>query len=98
MRIKLATPLLGEFPRYANVKLPDNAAVTAQNMRLDSGVLKLEAWETQELREAGVTPLAWDRDLRSYETNLDLQAANPVDYAYKLLEASGEFPEATWNV
>ena len=40
MRIKLATPLVGEFPRYANVKLPDNAAVTAQNMRLDSGVLK----------------------------------------------------------
>lgn len=26
MRIKLATPLIGEFPRYANVKLPDNAA------------------------------------------------------------------------
>jgi len=40
MRIKLATPLIGEFPRYANVKLPDNAAVTAQNMRLESGVLK----------------------------------------------------------
>ena len=40
MRIKLATPLVGEFPRYANVKLPDNAAVTAQNMRFDSGVLK----------------------------------------------------------
>lgn len=61
-------------------------------------IIKLEAWETQELREAGVTPLAWDRDLRSYETNLDLQAANPVDYGYKLLEASGEFPDATWNV
>ena len=61
-------------------------------------VIRLEAWETQELREAGVTPLAWDRDLRSYETNLDLQAVNPVDYGYKLLEASGEFPEATWNV
>lgn len=28
-RIKLATPLIGEFPRYADVKLPDNAAVTA---------------------------------------------------------------------
>ena len=40
MRIKLATPLIGEFPRYANVKLPDNAAVIARNMRLDSGVLK----------------------------------------------------------
>ena len=36
MRIKLATPLIGEFPRYANVKLPDNAAVIARNMRLDS--------------------------------------------------------------
>ena len=31
MRIKLATPLIGEFPRYANVKLPDNAAVIAQH-------------------------------------------------------------------
>ena len=40
MRIKLATPLIGEFPRYADVKLPDNAAVIARNMRLDSGVLK----------------------------------------------------------
>ncbi len=61
-------------------------------------VIRLEAWETQELREAGVTPLAWDRDLRSPQTELELQADNPVDYAYKLLEASGEFPEATWNV
>ena len=26
MRIKLATPLLGEFPRFADVKLPDNTA------------------------------------------------------------------------
>jgi len=61
-------------------------------------IIKLEAWETQELREAGVTPLAWDRDLRSPQTELELQADNPVDYGYKLLEASGEFPEATWNV
>lgn len=61
-------------------------------------IIKLEAWETQELREAGVTPLAWDRDLRSPQTELELQADNPVDYAYKLLEASGEFTEATWNV
>lgn len=36
MRITLATPLIGEFPRYANVKIPDNAAVTARNMRLYS--------------------------------------------------------------
>ena len=36
--------------------------------------------------------------LNSKETNLDLQAANPVDYGYKLLEASGEFTKAAWNV
>jgi len=28
-RIKLATPLIGEFPRYADVKRHDNAAVIA---------------------------------------------------------------------
>jgi hypothetical protein len=61
-------------------------------------VIKLEAWETQELREQKVPPLAWDNDLRSPETELDLQAANPVDYGYQLLEASGEFADATWNV
>mgnify|MGYP006921359279 CR=1 FL=1 len=61
-------------------------------------VLKLQAWETQELREQGVPPLSWDSDLRSYETNLDLQSVNPVDYGYKLLAASGEFPDATWNI
>jgi len=61
-------------------------------------VLKLEAWETQALRQEGVPALNWSNDLRSYETNLDLQSVNPVDYGYKLLEASGEFTEATWNV
>ncbi len=39
MRIKLATPLLGEFPRYADVKLTDNAAVTARNLRLNNGLI-----------------------------------------------------------
>ena len=39
MRIKLATPLIGEFPRYANVKLPDNAAVIARNLRLNNGLI-----------------------------------------------------------
>jgi len=77
-----------------------SAYVKATIARCDSNqvVIKLEAWETQELREQKVSPLNWTTDLRSYETNLDLQAANPVDYGYKLLEASGEFTDATWNV
>ena len=61
-------------------------------------VIKLQAWETMELREQGVPPLNWSNDLRTHETNLDLQSVNPVDYGYQLLEASGEFPNATWNV
>jgi len=27
-----------------------------------------------------------------------MQADNPIAYAYTLLEQSGEFPDATWNV
>lgn len=34
----------------------------------------------------------------SLETNLDLTSKNPIAYGYKLLEASGLFPDATWNV
>ena len=60
-------------------------------------VLKLQAWETQELREQGVPSLPYPNDLRMLPT-IDLPSANPVDYGYKLLEASGEFPEATWNI
>lgn len=36
MRIKLATPLIGEFPRYADVKIPDNAAVIAADYAANS--------------------------------------------------------------
>jgi hypothetical protein len=60
-------------------------------------VLKLQAWETQVLREAGVPSLPYPDDLRVLDTS-DLPSANPVDYGYQLLEASGEFPEATWNI
>lgn len=60
-------------------------------------VLKLQAWETQELREQGVPSLPYPNDLRVVDT-IDLPSANPVDYGYQLLEASGEFPEATWNI
>jgi hypothetical protein len=60
-------------------------------------VLRLQAWETQELREQGVPALSWSDDLRSFDT-ISLVSDNPIDYGYKLLEASGEFPDATWNV
>jgi hypothetical protein len=60
-------------------------------------VLKLQAWETQGLREQSVPSLPYPDDLRVLDT-VDLPADNPIAYAYTLLEQSGEFPEATWNV
>ena len=77
MRIKLATPLIGEFPRYANVKIPDNAAVTAQNRKFLAGRVLAKSY-------VGMT--------------LKVYADNPVAYAYALVQASGEFIDAEWNV
>ena len=71
--------------------------VTVATSSAQQTVLKLQAWETQELREQGVPSLPYPNDLRGLDT-IDLPAANPVDYAYKLLEASGEFTKAAWNV
>lgn len=71
--------------------------VTVATSSAQQTVLKLQAWETQELREQGVPSLLYPNDLRVLAT-ADLPAANPVDYGYQLLEASGEFPDATWNI
>ena len=60
-------------------------------------VIKLQAWETQALREAGVPALNWPNDLQVLNT-ATIPSDNPVAYGYNLLEASGEFPDATWNV
>lgn len=60
-------------------------------------VVQLKVWESQAKRIAGAPPLRYDNDLRSFTTD-SLQSTNPVDYGYQLLEQSGEFPDATWNV
>ncbi len=61
-------------------------------------VVKLTVWPTQADRTNGAEPVRYDNDLRSFDTNLSLQADNPIAYAYTLLEQSNEFPEATWNI
>jgi len=88
------TPLTANGRSYPAAYVKATVATSsAQNT-----VLKLQAWETQALREAGVPPLDWPNDLRVLATAPVLACENPVDYGYQLLEASGEFPEATWNV
>lgn len=61
-------------------------------------VVKLTVWPTQADRTNGAEPVRYDSDLRQFPTDLNLQANNPVAYAYALLEASNDFPDATWNV
>ena len=61
-------------------------------------VVKLTVWPTQADRESGAQPVRYDGDLRQFPTDLHLQADNPISYAYTLLEQSGEFADATWNV
>ena len=43
-------------------------------------------------------PVRYDSDLCQFPTDLQMQADNPIAYAYTLLEQSGEFADATWNV
>ena len=67
-------------------------------------VVQLQTWTSQASRDNGgqSVPDNWLPEgfssLEVFATDLNLQANNPVAYAYALLEASGEFPDATWNV
>jgi len=67
-------------------------------------VVKLEVWTSQASRTGGGQPIphSWlpsgFNDIPQFDTDLELQSNNPVEYAYKLLEASGPYPDATWNV
>lgn len=77
-----------------------NAYVKAHIAHCDAQrtVVKLTVWPTQADRDSGAEFVRYDTDLRQFATDLNLQADNPVAYAYTLLEASGEFVDATWNV
>jgi hypothetical protein len=89
MRIKLATPLLGEFPRYSNVKLPDNGAVTVR--------VEVDIWDSEQSRKDCPSEHNF-HDTHVFPIERELSSDNPLDYAYKMLEQSGLYPDATWNV
>lgn len=83
------------------------AAYIRASIRLSNSqrtVVQLEVWTSQASRQAGGQPVphSWlpsgFNDIPQFPTDLELHNNNPVEYAYKLLEASNLFPEATWNV
>ena len=67
-------------------------------------VVKLTVWTSQASRTNGKEPVPSNWlpsgfiEQPSLVPDLELVANNPVDYGYQLLESSGEFPEATWNI
>jgi len=65
-------------------------------------VVQLEVYTNQAARDNGAFPVPDSfltiGTLPSFTTDLNLQADNPVAYAYSLLENSGLYPDATWNV
>lgn len=63
-----------------------------------STTLIIKVWETAaERQDLPSNPLAEFESQRILAT-VDIPSPNPIAYAYTLLEQSGQFPEATWNI
>ena len=94
------------LPLTINGEAQAAAYVKAAIARCDTQttVVQLQTWTSQASRTNGgqSVPDNWLPDgfssLQVFATDLNLQADNPVAYAYSLLEASGKYPTATWNV
>ena len=60
--------------------------------------LLISVWESEEARHQNPDNPIIAPFTRVFATELSLANSNPLDYGYKLLQASGEFPDATWNI
>lgn len=69
------------------------ASITSNKSRC---VVTCEVYASQAARMEGRPPIASDNFQRIFEL-VSVESVNPVDYAYKLLEQSNEFPGAIWN-
>lgn len=98
MAFTLPLTLNGEAQAAAYVK------ATIARCDTQTTVVQLQTWTSQASRTNGgqSVPHSWlpsgFNDIPQFPTDLELQNNNPVEYAYKLLEASNLFPDATWNV
>jgi hypothetical protein len=98
MAFTLPLIINGEAQAAAYVK------ATIARCNTQTTVVQLEVWTSQSSRTNGgqFIPDNWlpsgFNSLEVFTTDLNLQSENPVDYAYQLLEASGKYTEATWNV
>ena len=92
------TPLTITTEGYSKTYAEAYIKATVRLCTATNTVVQLQVWESQAERIAGAPPIRYDYDLRTFATELELQANNPIDYAYQLLQAGDEFTNATWNV
>ena len=64
------------------------------NIELPSGMVTVNSYCSIQVNSSK-PPIA---TLYKQFAREDVESINPLDYGYKLLQASGEFPDATWNV
>lgn len=98
MAFTLPLTINGEAQAAAYVK------ATIARCSTQHTVIQLQTWTSQASRTNGGDPVP-DNWLPSgfsslvvLPTDLALQADNPIEYAYAMLESSAAFPDATWNV
>lgn len=98
MAFTLPLTINGEEQAAAYVK------ATIARCDTQTTVVQLQTWTSQASRTNGgqSVPDNWLPEgfssLVVLPTDLNLQASNPVEYAYQLLESSEKYPAATWNV
>lgn len=83
----------------ANGKQLDNAYIRAsiQSANKQRTVIHLEIWDSEELRSQIQVPFRFETRVIQ-TTTAQVEKNNLIALAYQLLEESGEFPNATWNV
>jgi len=98
MAFTLPLTLNGEQQPAAYVKATVAYADAAQL------VVKLTVWTSQASRTNSGEPVPSNwlpsgfTEQPSLVPDMELVANNPVEYVYKMLESSGLYPDATWNV
>ena len=98
MAFTLPLTLNGEHQEAAYIKATVAYADATQL------VVKLTVWTSQTSRINGGKPVPSDwlpsgfTEQPSLVPDMELVANNPVEYVYKMLESSGLYPDATWNV
>ena len=91
------TPITCQYTRQSLAAGYCKAEVTLATAHITR--IELTVWESQEARiEHPNAPAFVHKVVHVLTTESNLRSDNPVDYAYRLLQASGEFPDAVWNI